>query len=81
MVTFPAVFSSLVSYSNIHAFLGSQVMKDRAIFHSQQIHKYQNNITGHFLRFYNFLDHRTSSPTLKDFEKENRFDYKSLDSL
>lgn len=55
-------------------------MKDRAVFHLQQIHKYQNNIKWLFIGFYNFLDHHTSSPILKDFEKENWFDYKSLNS-
>lgn len=79
-VTFPAVFSFLVSDSNMYGFLDLQIMKDRAVFHLQRIHKYQNNIKWLFIGFYNFLDHCTSWLILKNLEKENQFDYKSLDS-
>lgn len=54
-------------------------MQDRKIFHSKEIHKYQNNIKWLFTVYYNFLDYCNFSPILKIFEKEKCFEFKSLD--
>lgn len=54
-------------------------MQDRKIFHSKEIHKYQNNIKWLFTVYYNFLDYYNFSPILKNFEKEKWFEFKSLD--
>lgn len=55
-------------------------MQDRKVFCSKEIHEYQNNIKWLFMVYYNFLDYCNFLPILKKIEKENSFEFKSLDS-